>query len=461
MFTHGQKNQKKSASFVKITMISLLASVAAASVVSWGASAPVYAASSLQDLQQQQQQIQQRRQEVAAELAWLKEDQAKQLEYKQKLDEQAANLQAEIDVCERIIAGYNQQIAEKEAEIADVEAEIDALLDQLKERIRASYLAGEASTLEVLLNAENFFDLAEKAQVAQSIAEHDKVLIDELVEKVNSITVQKHKIEDLRNNVAWEQSALERQKAEVQVLIHEAETVLENLKSQEDEANSLMDQLANEMGQAGQEQDSYAGRIPQNIQMIDEVSAYDLLLGGSEDTITVTSSNERVAAAVRLDGADTPGVTYRLIPRGTGEALLTVTRGGQSNTIEVVVYPKGGSITLDTVNYRMAPGNIYDIGVTVTDGEGNPFSGEQVQQMVRDGVLRVTDSRTGSIVDLEQLPNGNFRVTGKKEGTCWITYEVIQNGEAVTHASVKVDVAAGAVQGGSATRDTSWWAEKE
>ena len=36
--------------------------------------------------------------------------------------------------------------------------------------------------------------------------------------------------------------------------------------------------------------------------------------------------------------------------------------------------------------------------------------------MVRDGVLRVTDSRTGSIVDLEQLPNGNFRVTGKKEG---------------------------------------------
>ena len=73
----------------------------------------------------------------------------------------------------------------------------------------------------------------------------------------------------------------------------------------------------------------------------------------------------------------------------------------------------------------MAPGNIYDIGVTVTDGNGTALSGEQVQQMVANGELRVTDSRTGSIVDLTQLPNGNFRVTGKNAGTCYITYEVI------------------------------------
>ena len=108
----------------------------------------------------------------------------------------------------------------------------------------------------------------------------------------------------------------------------------------------------------------------------------------------------------------------------------------------------------------MAPGDIYDIGVTITDGAGQALSGEQVQEMVRNGSLRVTDSRTGSVVNLSQLANGNFRVTGRTPGTCWITYEVIQNGEAVTHASVKVDVAAGMTQGGVATRDTSWWAQK-
>ena len=200
----------------------------------------------------------------------------------------------------------------------------------------------------------------------------------------------------------------------------------------------------------------------QIVYMINEVSLYDFLVEGNNDTdnITVTSSNEAVATVALQDGADTRGAKYRVTTHGTGEATITVTYNGESATMDVVVYPKGGSITLDTVNYKMAPGNIYDIGVTVTDGAGTALSGEQVQQMVANGTLRVTDSRTGSIVDLTQLPNGNFRVTGKNAGTCWITYEVIQDGVAVTHASVKVDVAAGVTQGGVATRDTSWWADK-
>ena len=200
----------------------------------------------------------------------------------------------------------------------------------------------------------------------------------------------------------------------------------------------------------------------QIVYMIDGVSQYDFLVKGNNDTgdITVTSSNTDVAAVVLQDGADSRGAKYRVTTHGTGEATITVEYGGESAAMDVVVYPKGGSITLDTVNYRMAPGDIYDIGVTITDGAGQALSGEQVQEMVRNGSLRVTDSRTGSVVNLSQLANGNFRVTGRTPGTCWITYEVIQNGEAVTHASVKVDVAAGMTQGGVATRDTSWWAQK-
>ena len=200
----------------------------------------------------------------------------------------------------------------------------------------------------------------------------------------------------------------------------------------------------------------------QVVYMIYDVSLYDFLVEGNNDTgnITVTASNENVATVALQDGADTRGAKYRVTTHGTGEATITVTYNGESTTMDVVVYPKGGSITLDTVNYRMAPGNVYDIGVTVTDGNGTALSGEQVQQMVQNGTLRVTDSRTGSVVSLEQLANGNFRVTGRNAGTCWITYEVFQNNEAVARASVRVDVEAGAAQGGVATRDTSWWANK-
>lgn len=218
----------------------------------------------------------------------------------------------------------------------------------------------------------------------------------------------------------------------------------------------------------GTEDDSQGSELPaevfldtERVYMIDGISEYDFLVEGNNDTdnITVTSSDENVATVALQDAGESRGAKYRITANRAGTATITVEYQGATATMDITVYPKGGSITLDTVNYRMAPGNIYDIGVTVTDGEGNILSGAQVQQMVADGTLRVTDSRTGSIVDLTQLPNGNFRVTGKNEGTCWITYEVIQQGKAVTHASIKMDVENGIRQGGVATRDTSWWAE--
>ncbi len=200
----------------------------------------------------------------------------------------------------------------------------------------------------------------------------------------------------------------------------------------------------------------------QIVYMINEVSVYDFLVKDNNDTdsITIQSSNEDVATVALHDADDARGAKYRVTTKGVGRSTITVTYGGESATMEVVVYPKGGSITLDTASYTMAPGNIYDIGVFVTDGQGNRLSGAQVQEMVQNGTLKVRDSRTGSIVDLQQLPNGNFRVTGKNEGVCYIMYEIMQDNQKVTHASVKIEVKKGAVQGGNAVRNTSWWADK-
>ena len=198
------------------------------------------------------------------------------------------------------------------------------------------------------------------------------------------------------------------------------------------------------------------------VNMIQGVSLYDFLVKKNNDTanISVSSSNEKVASVALQDGRDVRGAKYRIAAGEAGKATITVRYNGKVSTLDVAVYPRGGSITLDTVSYRMAPGGIYDIGVTITDGKGTPLSSAQVQQMYRNGTLRVTDSRTGSIVSLKQLPNGNFRVTGRNPGTCYIQYEIIQNGQAVTRASVRIDVQKGAIAGGAATRNTSWWADK-
>ena len=129
----------------------------------------------------------------------------------------------------------------------------------------------------------------------------------------------------------------------------------------------------------------------------------------------------------------------------------------QAIVIEKTIELDSGSITLDTVNYQMSQGNLYDIGVTITDSKGTVLSGAHVQELVNNGTLKVSDSRTGSIVDLKQLSNGNFRVIGKNPGTCYIVYQIMDGSQAVTHASIRIDVADGIQQQGAATRNTSYW----
>ena len=94
----------------------------------------------------------------------------------------------------------------------------------------------------------------------------------------------------------------------------------------------------------------------------------------------------------------------------------------------VTVVAGQATLKIDTTSYKMAPGNIYDFKVTTTGTTAVPV---------------VTDSRNGSIVTLTDLGGGKYRITGRNVGTAFITATI---GD--TRCSLKVEVAAGATQGG-------------
>lgn len=90
---------------------------------------------------------------------------------------------------------------------------------------------------------------------------------------------------------------------------------------------------------------------------------------------------------------------------------------------------------LDTVNYTMAPGNIYDFKVTL--------KGALTQSDVK-----VSDSRTGSVVKLTPVKGTDkYRITGRTEGTSYVVAEV-----GGAHLSFTVTVKKGVKQSGIATR---------
>ena len=56
------------------------------------------------------------------------------------------------------LAEKEQQLTEKEAELSDKEAEIADTYETYKQRMRAMYMAGEMSALEMLFEADSFAD---------------------------------------------------------------------------------------------------------------------------------------------------------------------------------------------------------------------------------------------------------------------------------------------------------------
>ena len=195
-------------------------------------------------------------------------------------------------------------------------------------------------------------------------------------------------------------------------------------------------------------------------------STYDFYVLGVNDTskIKVASNNTNVATVQLVDANDPRGAKYRITAKPTGNsaikgamgtkiAYIDVEYNGQKRDIRVLDYSVAGSIMVDTTSYTMpTKGGTYQIGLTIKDGDGNKLEPKEIKWLLDAEILKVRDSRTGSIVDLVQLENGNFRVNAKKAGSTYILFEIND-----CHTSLRVDVKDNAKAGGAATRDTIYW----
>ncbi|XOQ43074.1 MAG: Murein hydrolase activator EnvC [Clostridium sp.] len=232
-------------------IIRLLAAVLAASllVLSVPAVQPAEA-STLSELQQKQSELKQKKAEVDAQLQELKNDKTKKLQYKEALLSQINTVEAQIDNLNDQIASLNSDISEKEQQIAQKQKDIDADIEKLKERLYAIYLTGDASTLEIILNAENLMDLADKTEVLQAITEHDTQLINRLKEEMQSIADQKAEIEKQRDAVAANKKEYDQKQAELTELVNEVNQTIAELSEDESAAEALSKELAQQEAEA-------------------------------------------------------------------------------------------------------------------------------------------------------------------------------------------------------------------
>ncbi|MEE1056719.1 MAG: peptidoglycan DD-metalloendopeptidase family protein [Acutalibacteraceae bacterium] len=102
-----------------------------------------------------------------------------------ELTEKLTKLNKEIENSRLEIATLQQKIDDSNKTVNNLNDDITDNKEKLKERIRAIYMAGTASNLEIILGAKDFGDLLNKVEYVSLIADHDSQLIDNLTQDVN------------------------------------------------------------------------------------------------------------------------------------------------------------------------------------------------------------------------------------------------------------------------------------
>ena len=186
-------------------------------------------------LEQEMASIQQQYQQNANEM----EDMVNQ---KNVIDQEIANLNAQIALINEQIAAFNLLIADKQEELDAAQEKLADLNEQNKTRIRAMEEEGNLSYWAVLFKASSFADLLDRISMIEEIAEADKRRLDEMSVAANAV---RSAMEDLEVQLADQEKVVEELTAASQVQEEkraQAEELLNQLVAKGEEYELMMEE---------------------------------------------------------------------------------------------------------------------------------------------------------------------------------------------------------------------------
>jgi len=188
-------------------------------------------------------ELKQEAKEIQSEINKLKSEKSDQAVVLSAIRRKIANTQAQIDRCNQEIASINSQISKNKKSIKAKEKEIAA--DQLafKKRIRAIYMSNSDSSIKVLLGAKDFADFLQLAQLTSSISSHDKRLMEDLKKEIGKLNAKINENEELLNEQVSIKATIDAQQNELESQESEAASIYNNLANQQAENQKDIDAI--------------------------------------------------------------------------------------------------------------------------------------------------------------------------------------------------------------------------
>jgi len=171
-------------------------------------------------------------------------------------------------LAEEQLVSLEKQIREKEQEIVDTTARIEAQEDAFLKRMASNYMEGELSYLELLLKSESIVDFLTRLDRINAIKESDKAIIDQLnkdkkilseakVILENALELQESTIQDLNAAIS-----------DTEAMYTAKQTLLAELQSNEAEEKAVYDYYRQLEDDLNAELESYLAELQRKQQMV-------------------------------------------------------------------------------------------------------------------------------------------------------------------------------------------------
>lgn len=222
------------------------------------------AAATRSELEAKLEALEKKEKQIKKDLNAASSDLSASKKRKDLLDSQIDNATQQIELLEQQLATINKSINDKTAQIGtaqkDIEAKETAIAEthrQLGLRLRAIAKTGNLSTIQRLLNTDNYTEYLLKSKAAECIAARDQDTMDQLEAALEEIRAQKAQLETQKAAIQKEQAEVKRLKAtsdgkkkELDTLYAAAQSEVRKLQSEVSSYNSQLKATQKEMEKA-------------------------------------------------------------------------------------------------------------------------------------------------------------------------------------------------------------------
>ena len=195
-------------------------------------------AASQSELKNKISQLESESQKIESEIAGIKKQANNQQALADALQKKIDNTQAQINACNSEISSINSKISANKSQIKKCNEEIAENKVQLKKRLRAIYMSGNSSTLQILLGADSFSNYLQLQKLTESVSAHDKAVIEEIVSKIDELEQKQEENEQLLQEQVEIRATVKSKQAQLQSEQNEINSIISSLNSEQSELTS-------------------------------------------------------------------------------------------------------------------------------------------------------------------------------------------------------------------------------